>query len=562
MASLYVPGGDPSRVYYGTDTRAQAMLIGAALAVIVTLHGPIRSRVGTRSSRSARRSASSSSSLPWFATNATRCARRLLRPVRSARVLGRDRGRDLASHATVTRRARPRAATAHRCVGSVTSPTRCTSGTGRCTSCSPPTARGLDGAAARGAAVGRRRALGDALLVARPIRRGVRLRSPHQARSVSSWSSSSVGRRRSPRPSAPAGAQRDVGQVADRPPPAPTPPLRSRCSWWAIRRRRRSRRAGGRRRSVRPVGPAGVRVWNQRFSVARSASARLRGHGEARTTSAGPMGLAAGWSSDVSAFRPMCGRVMAGAWDLFDAVVPRWFGGAPRQRATGRDVECWRLLDTLTATGAAVVAVRPPCFGESHLVGTDPQNAGGTTWSPRRSTPRGPATRRRRRPEMLDLNCVLCPGGQAGNHRLDLGPVPPARCRERPGQLAEVDDQDINHGREAGWSLSGWTSFNFREDATPKEQAATPAPPPPPPGGSVILGVLLTVFLLRPAWAAAHRTTTTAIREPFMPSPNKTSAQRHDRFERESGSLKNSSTSQIPTALTTSSSRPCSPSTR
>ena len=40
MASLYVPGGDPSRVYYGTDTRAQAMLIGAALAVIVTLHGP------------------------------------------------------------------------------------------------------------------------------------------------------------------------------------------------------------------------------------------------------------------------------------------------------------------------------------------------------------------------------------------------------------------------------------------------------------------------------------------------------------------------------------------
>ena len=46
MASLYVPGGDPSRVYYGTDTRAQAMLMGAALAVIVTLHGPIRSRAG------------------------------------------------------------------------------------------------------------------------------------------------------------------------------------------------------------------------------------------------------------------------------------------------------------------------------------------------------------------------------------------------------------------------------------------------------------------------------------------------------------------------------------
>ncbi|WP_317891280.1 acyltransferase family protein [Paenibacillus oceani] len=33
MAMIYVPGSDPSRVYYGTDTRAFALLIGAALAV-------------------------------------------------------------------------------------------------------------------------------------------------------------------------------------------------------------------------------------------------------------------------------------------------------------------------------------------------------------------------------------------------------------------------------------------------------------------------------------------------------------------------------------------------
>ena len=32
MAAIYVPGGDPSRVYYGTDTRASALFIGAALA--------------------------------------------------------------------------------------------------------------------------------------------------------------------------------------------------------------------------------------------------------------------------------------------------------------------------------------------------------------------------------------------------------------------------------------------------------------------------------------------------------------------------------------------------
>lgn len=34
MSFLYVPGSDPSRVYYGTDTRGFALLIGAVLAVI------------------------------------------------------------------------------------------------------------------------------------------------------------------------------------------------------------------------------------------------------------------------------------------------------------------------------------------------------------------------------------------------------------------------------------------------------------------------------------------------------------------------------------------------
>ncbi|MGM1049239.1 MAG: acyltransferase family protein [Bacillota bacterium] len=34
MAIIYEPGSDPSRVYYGTDTRAFALLIGAALAII------------------------------------------------------------------------------------------------------------------------------------------------------------------------------------------------------------------------------------------------------------------------------------------------------------------------------------------------------------------------------------------------------------------------------------------------------------------------------------------------------------------------------------------------
>ncbi len=38
MALLYVPGGDPSRVYYGTDTRAFSLLIGAFLAFVLPAH--------------------------------------------------------------------------------------------------------------------------------------------------------------------------------------------------------------------------------------------------------------------------------------------------------------------------------------------------------------------------------------------------------------------------------------------------------------------------------------------------------------------------------------------
>ena len=47
MALMYVPGTDPSRLYYGTDTRAAGLLIGAALALVWT-PGPRTSRVSYR----------------------------------------------------------------------------------------------------------------------------------------------------------------------------------------------------------------------------------------------------------------------------------------------------------------------------------------------------------------------------------------------------------------------------------------------------------------------------------------------------------------------------------
>ena len=44
MAVLYRPGHDPERVYLGTDTRAAAILIGAALAAFLSWRGPVAGR--------------------------------------------------------------------------------------------------------------------------------------------------------------------------------------------------------------------------------------------------------------------------------------------------------------------------------------------------------------------------------------------------------------------------------------------------------------------------------------------------------------------------------------
>lgn len=46
MGLLYHPGIDPARVYYGTDTRAQSLLIGAALALIIGSRAPARTIAG------------------------------------------------------------------------------------------------------------------------------------------------------------------------------------------------------------------------------------------------------------------------------------------------------------------------------------------------------------------------------------------------------------------------------------------------------------------------------------------------------------------------------------
>jgi peptidoglycan/LPS O-acetylase OafA/YrhL len=48
MGILFVPDADPSRVYYGTDTRAQSLLTGATLAMLLLRFGPVRDPVAGR----------------------------------------------------------------------------------------------------------------------------------------------------------------------------------------------------------------------------------------------------------------------------------------------------------------------------------------------------------------------------------------------------------------------------------------------------------------------------------------------------------------------------------
>ena len=55
MALLFQPGYDPSRIYYGTDTRAFALLVGAALALVWPSRGcaatPLAARGGSSTAR-------------------------------------------------------------------------------------------------------------------------------------------------------------------------------------------------------------------------------------------------------------------------------------------------------------------------------------------------------------------------------------------------------------------------------------------------------------------------------------------------------------------------------
>ncbi len=73
--------------------------------------------------------------------------------------------------------------------------------------------------------------------------------------------------------------------------------------------------------------------------------------------------------------RPDVVVVQAGAWDIYDVVGPGdsvLHPGDPAWNASYRQ-DVTALFDTLSASGASVVAIRPPCYGTTEVVG------GGTT---------------------------------------------------------------------------------------------------------------------------------------------------------------------------------------
>ncbi len=142
MAVLYVPGRDPSRVYYGTDTRAQSLLIGAVVGILL-FHARTDPIAGTDGWRCA--------SPRWSAPVYTLWLFWRMSERTDALYQGGFLLAALAVSAVIVSVVQPdrgvlgRALSFAPCDGWGASPTGSTCGTGRCTSRSRSTRTGLDG---------------------------------------------------------------------------------------------------------------------------------------------------------------------------------------------------------------------------------------------------------------------------------------------------------------------------------------------------------------------------------------------------------------------------------
>jgi peptidoglycan/LPS O-acetylase OafA/YrhL/lysophospholipase L1-like esterase len=425
MVALYQPGADPSRVYYGTDTRAQAMLIGAVLAVVTTLHGPLRSRPGRAMLTIAAPLCLLVVVAPWFASDATAVHDffygqygLFVYCVATAVVLWRltqERVGLLGAALSLP---------LVRWVGGISYemylwhwPTYLVV---------TPDRTGLDGLTLLAVRLSAVVALSwaTARLVDDPIRRGVRLHSPRMARVAAGAAVIVIGMGVFVATvSAEPALSGQVGQLADQGPApttvAPANAAQSNTTVMVVGDSQAATFAQGIRADPGQYGLSaqpGLTVWNRAIlGCPIDSYAVFVIDGNQLDNRCGGQGYwQKQWADDVKTFQPDAVVVLAGAWDVFDAVMPdgsvQHVGQAGYDAGYRRDLS--QLLDTLSSTGAQVIVVKPPCWGVNHMIGSDPERperldaartaAIDAAWT--RAAQQHGAT-------LVDLDAKLCPNG-------------------------------------------------------------------------------------------------------------------------------------------------------
>jgi peptidoglycan/LPS O-acetylase OafA/YrhL/lysophospholipase L1-like esterase len=424
MAALYTPGGDVSRVYYGTDTRAQAMLVGAVLAVVVLLHGPLRSRVAQTALSVGAAIALVVVVAPWFAPDA-----RQIHDVFYGRfgLLAYS----LATAVVLWRLTQPSVgwfgrvleSSPLRWVGAISYemylwhwPTylvlteqRTSLHGGWLLAFRLLVVVGLSWA--------------TNVLVSGPIRRGARLRAPRLARSAVVMVAVAVAVGTF---AATVGAEPlltgETGQLADAGPP-PTTAARSAPlkvlvvgdSQGATLAQGPGIEGGHHGLAVQP----GVVVWNRALlgcPISSRPTFVIDGQAE-HNTCGGDGTWQRQWPADVAAFQPDVVVVAAGAWDLYDVQLDDGRVVAPGDDPTwvaGYEEDVEQMFEDLQASGAPVIALVPPCYGDNTLPGAEPAPSERQDASRIRAVKQvWTAAAKATGATMAPLDGVLCPGGRA-----------------------------------------------------------------------------------------------------------------------------------------------------
>jgi len=389
MALLYTPGGDVSRVYYGTDTRAQAMLVGAVLAVVVLLHGPLRTR-GARTALSVTAAVSLVFVVaPWFAGDAREVHDffyghfgLLAYSVAASVVLWRLTQPSVGWFGRILESA------PLRWVGAISYemylwhwPTYLF-----LTEQRTSLAGGWLFAFRLAAVVGL--SWTTNVLVSGPIRRGVRLRSPRLARSAVVMLAVVLGVGTF---AATVGAEPilsgDTGQIADAGPPPKVSGRTPTSSHSAATRFLKVLVVGDSQGATLAQGPGveggqhglavqpHVLVWDRALlgcPISSRPTFVIDGHDE-HNKCGGDGVWQRLWPTDVAAFQPDVVVVAAGAWDLYDVVLDDGRVVAPGDAtwAVGYERDVVKMFEDLQSTGAPVVAVVPSCYGENTNPGAE-----------------------------------------------------------------------------------------------------------------------------------------------------------------------------------------------